>query len=165
MLRLTVDFADFPDSVRTLLGHSQAWVASHGSGSLVSSGDPTRQTIIEAVAMVRPEQAREVLEAATMLVKWGRWSLSGDPSEAAGTPFFVAAVSYRSREEHSGVWVNAYQNEPTPQQVLRNLFDEFVDNGEVDDDEVTFDAFVRAAKPHVVIVRPEELASFLEPNL
>ncbi len=42
------------------------------------------------------------------------------------------------------------------------MYDEFVEHGELG--EVSYDEFVRLAKPTVVIVRPDELASFSEPK-
>jgi hypothetical protein len=44
-------------------------------------------------------------------------------------------------------------------QVLKSLFDEFRDTGELD--EISFEEFVRQANPNVVIVSPSELQSFL----
>lgn len=162
MLRLTVDFADFPEAARSVGGHAQAWVRAFGSGSIITAADPHNQTIVETRTTIRPEQAREVLLEAGFLVQWGYWSGPGEPHDTGAAPHFVAAVAYKSREENPGLWVDSYSSEPTQQQVLRSLYDEFVEHGELGD--VSFDEFVRLAKPTVVIVKPDELSSFVEPK-
>ncbi|MBI3720930.1 MAG: hypothetical protein HY248_00125, partial [Fimbriimonas ginsengisoli] len=52
-----------------------------------------------------------------------------------------------------------YEDPPTQLQVLRTLYDEFRETGEVGD--VSFDAFVRMAQPNVLILSLAELREFL----
>lgn len=73
---------------------------------------------------------------------------------------FIGAVAYQSEADEPGLWVDAYPTMPTQAQVLRGLYEDFQSTGEVND-QVSFEEFVRLAKPTVVVVSPNEVRSFV----
>lgn len=130
---------------------------------------------IEATAALVPERSilfsrseqpleivREDLKSAGFQVYDGAWSLDapcdedppGGPSEA-----YIAAVAYHSEGASPGIWVDAYESLPSQVQVLRSLYDEFRETGELG--EVPFEEFVRLASPNVVVVAPNEIQGYL----
>ena len=91
----------------------------------------------------------------------GRWTDGGLEFELGqrSADAFIAAVSYYSKEASPGLWMDAYPTPPTPQIVLRSIYDEFRANDEIGD--VTYEEFLRLAHPNVVILSPGEIATFL----
>jgi hypothetical protein len=157
---LQVPFDSFAAVVGRVLGVREAFVARHPSGALVTAADPSRGAVVASVTSLAPEAARERLIQAGVETFDGSWSgvdaadLACEAAEA-----FIAAVAYQSSEGRPGVWVDAHPALPTQVQVLRGMYDEFRETGELS--EVTFEEFVRLANPTVVILSPSDLRSFL----
>jgi len=82
------------------------------------------------------------------------------PSESADC--YVASVAFASKEG-PGVRVDAYPHMPTQVQVLRSMYDELCESGELEG--TSFEDFTRLAKPTVAIVSPREIEGYLERNL
>jgi hypothetical protein len=160
LVTLQVPFESFATVVGRVLGAREAFVARHPSGALVTAADPARGAMVASVTSLAPELARERLVDAGFEAFDGSWSgvdatdLACEAAEA-----FLAAVAYQSGEGRPGVWVDAYPALPTQVQVLRVMYDEFRETGELS--EVTFEEFVRLANPTVVILSPSDLRSFL----
>lgn len=158
---LQVDFERFAEEAKARLGAQSAYVRPIPSGSRATAADPEKGLIVAADTPKSPQDAKAALESQGCTVLSGSWSLSDSAIAASLTPeTFVAAVAYRSADSKPGVWLDAFVTEPTPQEVLLTLFEEFRANGEVAD--VAFEEFLRLASPNVVVVRPEQLRYFVE---
>lgn len=70
----------------------------------------------------------------------------------------VAGVAYHT-PSGPGLWMDAYPSPPTEAQVLRSLFEEFVAEGLVKENE--FERFLVEARPQVQILSPEDVERFL----
>lgn len=161
-MTLHVPFDQFSRTVQRVLGTKEAYVAASGPGSVVSSAVVEKGFIVVSRTDHSVGAARSKLEHAGLTIHEGNWSLAVDTDlhgEDRADPF-VAAVAYRSGETTPGVWVDAYPTLPTQIQVLRAMYDEFRQTGELPD--VSFEEFVRLSDPNVVIVTPNDLQSFLE---
>lgn len=158
---LHVDFDQFAPTVERLLAAKEAYVRAHNGTIAISSGSPDRRTIIGSSRRGSLEDIRVALEKAGFTVYEGEWGESGEwPSDRmVEEPVYVAAIAYQSREKTPGLWVDAFPDLPTTAIALRTFFDELSSNGEIG--EVTFEEFIRAANPNVVILGPNELQNFL----
>lgn len=160
-MTLQVSFDQFAETVKRLLDQEEAYVSAHSAGSLATSAHPEKSIVVAAVTPVAPDVAIHALTSAGLTVHQGTWLTAEeilDPT-VGSTPTYVAAVAYRSSDEKAGVWIDAYPSLPTQVTVLRAMYDEFRETGEVDD--VGFEEFVQLANPNVVIVSPTEIESFL----
>ncbi len=158
-MTLQVPFVSFTATAAKLVGGSPVFVAPNAGGTLVTAADPAWAIVVAALAPSPPDAVRSELEAAGLEVLEGAWTLR-EPSElATATEAFVAAVAYQSAEYRPGVWIDAYPTLPTQVQVLRGMYDEMRQTGELS--EVSFEEFVRLANPTVVILSPSDLRSFL----
>lgn len=90
----------------------------------------------------------------------GHWQDSDSPQDSWPHKLHIAAVSYKSDKHPPGIWVDAYLSEPTPAQVLKSIYDEFRETGELL--EVSMEEFVRLATPNVVIVSPSNIRTYLD---
>lgn len=161
-MTLHVSFEQFSKTVHGLLETRAAFVTAKGMGSLVTAADSGKGFIVACIADVSPAQAKTKLTRSGLEAFDGAWTLSDDLSIGCGeaSEIYIAAVSYKSGESMPGVWVDAHRSAPTQVQVLRLLYDEFRETGELPD--VSFEEFVRLSEPNVVIVSPNEIQSFLD---
>lgn len=157
---LQVPFDAFPQVLERVLGVRHVFLTTHSSGSLVTAAEAGRTALVASVAPMPLAEARKALEGAGLEVFDGAWSgVDGTNLACETAEAFVASVAYQSTEGRPGVWVDAYASLPTQVQVLRTMFDEFRETGELSD--VSFEEFVRLANPTVVILSPSDLRSFL----
>ena len=159
VLTLRVPFDQFSETVRRVVGSDEAYVVSTENGCICTAFDTSKKVRVLCKEPGPAKAAKEKLEKSGMKIRTGYWA-EGDedvPEPAPAVPF-VAAVSYDATNHHPGVWIDAYDALPTAAQVLRAMYDEFSDTGELQD--VSFEEFVRLAKPNVVIVTPSELISY-----
>lgn len=160
---MRVELDRFPAEVKARLDLTFAYIAPMGRGSLASAADPAKNLMIAATSLVNPAEATKLLEDAGMTVHSGTWLLeSFELDDAPVTTGYVAAIAYRTREAKPGVWLDAYDHEPTPAEVLKRLFDEFRETGELP--EVTFEEFLRLAHPNVAVISPDEIVRYIERN-
>jgi len=159
-MTLRVPFDLFSETVRRVCATNEAYVAPTETGCICTAFEPTKGIRVLAKESGPGKAAREKLEKSGMKVSPGYWADGEEdvPEPAPRVPF-VAAVSYDASNHLPGVWIDAYNELPTAAQVLRAMFDEFSDTGELH--EVSFEEFVRLAKPNVVIVTPSELISYV----
>lgn len=159
-MTLQVPFDSFPVVLERVLGIRHVFLTEHSSGSLVTAAEPGRTALVASVAPIPVAEARKALEAAQLEVFDGAWSgVDGTNLACEAAEAFIAAIAYQSTEGRPGVWVDAYPSLPTQVQVLRTMYDEFRETGELSD--VSFEEFVRLANPTVVILSPSDLKSFL----
>lgn len=160
LVTLQVPFDAFPAVLERVLGIRHVFLTSHSSGALVTAADAGRAALVASVVPSSVAETRKVLEGAGLEVFEGAWSgVDGTNLACESTEAFIAAVAYESTEARPGIWVDAYSSLPTQVQVLRTMFDEFRETGELSD--VSFEEFVRLANPTVVILSPSDLRSFL----
>ena len=159
-MTLRVPFEQFSEAVRRVVGTDEAYLVPTENGCICTAFDIGKRVRVLTKESGPPKAAREKLEKAGMKIRSGYWA-EGDedvPEPAPAVPY-VASVSYQATKHQPGIWVDAYETLPTPSQVLRTMFDEFSDTGELH--EISFEEFVRLAKPNVVIVTPTELLSYV----
>lgn len=158
-MTLRVPFEQFSETVRRVVGTDEAYVVSTENGCICTAFNTDKRVRVLTKESGPAAAAKEKLEKSGMKIRQGYWA-EGDEDVPEPTPNipYIAAVSYEAANHQTGVWVDAYDALPTPAQILRAMFDEFSDTGELQ--EVSFEEFVRLAKPNVVIVTPSELTSF-----
>lgn len=91
----------------------------------------------------------------------GAWI--GEEAIAIHANFFdchVAGVAYRSDSRNPGLWMEAFDNEPTQLDVLRQFYREFQEAGFGEN--LDLDSFMRAVDPTVVILSPESIRTFAQ---
>ncbi len=161
-MTLQVTFDRFAETVKRMLNHEEAYVSPHAAGSLVTSAKPDRAVVVASVSPNAPEVVTSMLLEQGLVVYPGTWLTPEEvlADSAQQTATFIAAVSYKSSSDKAGVWVDAYPSLPTQVTVLKTMFDEFRDTGELED--IPFEEFVQLANPNVVIVTSAEIESFLK---
>ena len=159
-MTLRVPYSDFA-AAATRFEAREAYILARKGGTEVSAVMKSSGQILFSRTELPLDEVRLDLTNKGLHVFDGAWSL--DPPEEETTrceETFIAAVSYVSSEAMPGIWIDAYPWQPTQVQVLRALYDEFRDTGEVG--EVPFEEFIRLASPNVAIVSPHEIEGFVE---
>lgn len=164
-MTLTVPFDQFSKTIHRVLGIKEAYVASSGTGSIVSAATSEAGLIVVSRTDLNLDAAKSKLEHSGMTVFEGSWSLPSGAGSKDSPTFepFVVAVAYKSGESGPGVWLDAFPALPTQVQVLRSVYDEFRETGELP--EVSFEEFVRLSDPNVVIASPNDLQSYLDKKI
>ncbi len=159
---LHVSFDDFSEAAKRVLGSNDAYLTAGAKGTMVTAAHAKEERLVVASSSLSMDEAKKRLKAAGMSVHAGAWALDGDPphEQARLEEVHVAAVSYLSATKQPGVWVDAYDAKPSTVQVLKALYEEFRENGEMP--EASFEEFVRIANPNVAIVTPAELEGYIE---
>jgi len=161
-MTLQVDFDQFADAVQRHTKTTHAYLSRHEGRTLVTAADPAINFIVASIAKQDIDEVESLLKKAGFTSSKGAWHEGHDIHANGSDSAFIAAVAYVSGDEMPGVWVDAYSELPTQAMVLKALYDEFRQTGEVG--ESSFEEFVRQANPNVVIVSPNEIESFLEPK-
>jgi hypothetical protein len=136
------------------------FVSARGTGTMITVADVSKDLILSATSPEPPAAVQKQLKSEGFNVSFGIWT--DGAVAAAGQPVqdaYLAAVSYRSASATPGLWLDAYPGKPTEQIVLRAMFDEFNANGEIET--VTFEEFLTHANPNVVILSPDEVATYI----
>jgi len=158
---LKVDLDQFVEEVQSRFGTKDCYVSPLGRGSVATAADPSNALIVACASRSEPEALCKELEAKSLAPKLGNWSLAVEVTvEDMDRPAYIAAVSYHSKEDKPGLWVDAYPNEPSAADVLMSLYNEFRETGELVD--ITFEEFMRLAHPNVVILNPDQVARFAQ---
>ncbi|MBL8086511.1 MAG: hypothetical protein JNM85_00390 [Chthonomonas sp.] len=156
MITLEVSLEQFVIELKERMPKERAYLREHGGVVLLTASRAETGMILRAQSGLARAELDAKLLAAGITVEHGAWSDGAldDSTQDLGT-VHVAAVGYESGERRAGVWMDAYPKEPTVQEVLNNLYDEFMENGEVA--EVSFEDFLRIAQPNVVILSPDQI--------
>lgn len=159
---LHVDFEQFIPTVQRILEAKEAYVRDHNGLVAVSAANPERRFVIGSTLRGDAIEVRTRLEGAGFEVYEGEWGEAGEwPSDRMiEEPIYIAAISYQSRERTPGLWVDAFSDLPNTATALRAFYEELSLNGEIA--EISFEEFVRAANPNVVILGPNELKAFVK---
>lgn len=159
-MTLQVPFEQFVATAKRVVGAKEAYISRHPKGSLVTASSESARMVVASVTVASVDAARGKLREAGMHVYDGGWSTEGLIEETVAPPpeIYVAAVAYESGEGRPGIWLDAFPELPTQVQVLRAMYREFLDTGELTD--IPFEEFVRLANTNVVVVPPSQLAGF-----
>ncbi len=152
VLRVTLE--EFAEAVRRYAAGAEVFVANAANGVTLTARNPKDDVMVSSHSERPMTEICPMLEKAGLKVCEGEWQPDPGPS---GT-VYVAAVAYRSRETMPGLWVDCFPTVPTQMDVLKALYDEFVQTGDING--VSFDKFVQQVQPNVLILGPEELAAF-----
>lgn len=155
---LHVLFDRFAAEVSARLPSVTTYVQGSSTGVLATAADPTIPLVVATRVALGVEAAMTKLREAGLTVEIGSWLPEAIEGDQAAPAAYVAAVAYRSKETKPGVWLNAYTVAPPPSDVLRDLYDEFSETGEIAN--VSFEEFLRLAYPNVAILTPEEILRY-----
>jgi len=159
-MTLQVPFRNFISAVSRHLERPLVYMHRDGAHTTLSAADPGRGVVVTTTTDEPLTRIKERLDHEGFSVSDGCWTeghLARQESESHET--YVGAVAYRTRDESPGLWVDAFPNEPTPAVVLQAIYAEFETHGEMG--EVSFEEFLKLAKPTVVIISPEQIANFV----
>jgi hypothetical protein len=158
-MTLRVPYADFAATAKRFQIH-EAFVCAHAGATEITGMMKESGRILFARTDVALETVREELAGKDLKVFDGVWSTETPELEERLMleETYIAAVAYHSEDAMPGVWIDAYPFQPSPVQVLRALYDEFRDTGELA--EVPFEEFVRLGTPNVVIAGPKEIEGY-----
>ena len=161
-MTLHVPFEQFAKTDLRMTQTKDVFVSPHGFGTLATAADPEKSLLVISHSDHALAAAKQKLTQAGLEPHDGIWKLTDEvlTEEMAPSEAYIAAVAYKSGDTMPGVWVDAHATLPTQIQVLRAMFDEFRQTGELPD--VSFEEFVRLSEPNVVVVSPNEVQSFLE---
>lgn len=152
---LRVATEDFPEAVRRYAQTGEVFISESSGTTTMSAVAPETGVIVTASSDLSVPEVKKLLAAADLSVKEGEWTRH---AEVPTLDLFVVAVSYRSKDPSPGLWVSAYHRQPTVMDVLRAVYDEFVETGEAS--KASFEHFLNSAKPNVLILSPDELRAF-----
>lgn len=161
LMVLEVSFEDFLAEHTSLLPSAPVYVAPTRSGCQVTAADPKINFILYARTSKLEPAVAKTLTSAGKQVRKGAWI--GEEALAIHGNMFdchVAGVAYRSEGAQPGLWMEAFDNEPTSFDVLKRFYDEFKQGGFVGNLEM--DAFCEAAEATVVILKPETIRQMAE---
>jgi hypothetical protein len=159
---LRVAYDHIVDELRARLPGQPAYIGLVAGLSVVSGGDTAEGFTLYALCRQGTEVARAHLLEAGIEVRTGSWVTPGDLVDVDDEParYWVATVGYRGRDPKPGVWMDAFPAEPTPAEVLRAIYQEFRETGELV--ETSFEEFLRLAHPNVVVLGPDEASRYAE---
>lgn len=156
---LSVPYGEFADAAKRL-GISEAFLESELGTITLTACIAGPGHVLRTTLRADADKVQSELGPLGIAVYPGKWSAGDELVDGPQSTLWVAAVAYVSDKKAPGVWVDAYDAEPTPAQVLKAIYDEFRSSGELN--EVSMEEFVRLAEPNVVIVPPTALNSFAE---
>jgi hypothetical protein len=156
-MTLRVPFDGFVEAVRRNLATHDAYVHSDNARTIVSAGQGDKLMVVISSTQLPVEEVKTKLHGGGLHVFDGLWSI-GDDLELLEMPF-LGAVSYRANKERTGIWLEAYPEEPSETRVLQDLFEEFKESGEIGD--INFDQFEAASQASVIVLSPDQIETFL----
>jgi hypothetical protein len=159
---LQVPFGEFGETAKRVLGHKcDAYLCRHGERTVATAAIASMSSVVVAILDKPLEEARKLIEAQGLSTHEGRWSddLVLQELEEGPAETFVAGIAYKSDTGTPGIWIDAFPQLPTQVQVLRAMYEEVKETGEMS--EVSFEEFVRLAEANVVIATPEDLKGYM----
>lgn len=161
LMRLHVPFANFADAVQRELMVKTVYVQPIGNQVLVTAASVTSRAVIHTQTTLSIGKVKASLNKLGFEVFDGAWRDEETAMALEDSPptFSIVAIGYKSADNMPGVWVDAFESEPSQMEALKALFEEFRASGELTD--IPFEDFLRLANPNVVIVAGADLAKFL----
>lgn len=136
---------------------TRVFVDRDGAGTVVTVAESDKGLLVRAsVALGLDEVSRHLTELGHA-VRRGRWSTTSETDQKPDV--WVGAVAYESSGERAGLWIDFWRSEPSMSDVLTAMIREFVAEGTIGSEDA--DEFSVAAKPNIIVVGPDEVATFL----
>lgn len=157
-MTLRVPYDGFVSAVEQQLASRHVFVHAQAGKVLLTAAEAKHSVVIVSSTRKPVDEVRKELHAAGLHAHDGCWSVDDD-QEILALPY-VAAVSYRASKDKTGVWVEAYPEEPSSADVIRNFYEEI--SGEQTVPEMSLEQFIEAAQVSLLILAPLELEHFLE---
>lgn len=157
MLTLKVPFERFAEEVEKHLQTKEIYLSQESDHVCLTAIKTNQNFIVFSTTSESIHFIQEDLEHKGFQVREGCWTLNESYQKNASIERFISAISYISEEQKPGLWVDVSLTEPTPAEVLKKIYNEFKESGELK--EVGFEEFVRFAHPNVVILSQEQLLS------
>lgn len=158
---LEVSFEDFAQELASRNLERIAYMAPTRSGSQLTAGNPSTELILYCRTSLDEPKIEAELAKGGIEIRRGAWI--GEEAIAINSNFFdchVVGVAYRSDSRNPGLWMEAFDNEPTQLDVLRQFYREFQLAGFGAD--LDMDSFIRAVEPTVVILGPDTIRSYAQ---
>jgi hypothetical protein len=178
---LSVSVDDFAEAIKRHDTSSMRPVAYrhatrlHGAGQILhlTYANPSQNLLVIAEMLIGGPDDLEAIEgdlrSKGVTLETGAWlptvptqaAQARPPAEGGEAPpeFWIGCVAYQSDEDEPGLWVDAFTEEPSEEDVLRAMFDEFVSSGDLGD--ATFEDFTREATPTVQIADARDVRNWL----
>jgi hypothetical protein len=154
---LEVPFDQFADAVNQHVERAVVYVCPGGSGTLVTAADPAKAAlVVQSSVRASEDDTVAELKEKGLETRKGRWKDQG--FSAGQGDLWVVAVAYKSNERKPGLWVTAYETEPSPGEVLSDLYGEFRETGEVHG--ISLEEFIRLANPNLLILSPDQVQGY-----
>lgn len=157
MLTLKVPFEHFAEEVGKHLQVKEIYMNQKSDHVCISAAKADQNFMIFTECADNIDFIRNELEHKGFEVHEGCWMLNVANQSSQRSQGFISSVAYVSSEQKPGLWVDVSLTEPTPADVLKKIYNEFKESGELK--EIGFEDFVRFAHPNVVILSPEQVQS------
>lgn len=157
---LQVEWDGFVEAVDQWVGKRHAAISTMQGKTLLTSGSPNEGIIISTVVAEDVESVKTSLAEKGFQLVHGKWSTEHNPVSELDSlsEVHVVAIAYKSREEMPGLWVDAFPFAPNQGEALKALYEHFEETGEIEG--ISFEQFIHAANPNVVIVSPDDVDRF-----
>lgn len=155
---LQVDLEQFSDELQFQRFLPICYVSVQDQYICVQAIDSERKNIIQVLTSKKIEEVKHYLQQNNLTIREGAWGGCNQElrNQYSHKNLYVAAISYFSCESKPGLWIHTYQEEPTPAEVLKKIYDEFKEAGEIAN--THFEEFLRLACPNVLILSQEQLS-------
>lgn len=162
-MTLIVDYPEFADAILRYgeVGDCCVMYRQRSDGLQLTFVDAKTGVHIVSKAQKSETEVRRELEAKGFATLKGSWvtEASLDLVAQEESEVYVAAVSYETKEG-PGLWMDAYSTPPPEGGVLRAIFEEFVNEGLLGEDD--FEAFLTESRPQVRVLGPTEIEHFIK---
>ncbi len=162
-MTLIVDYSEFADAVQRYGEAGDCCVMYRKRSDCIHLTFVDAKTGVHIVSQTpKPEaEVKRELEAVGFATLKGSWvtEASLDLVAQAESETYVAAVAYETREG-PGLWMDAYSTPPADGSVLRAIFEEFVSEGLLGEND--FESFLVEARPQVRILGPNDIEHFIK---
>lgn len=160
-MTLHVELDSFAEETKRHTGEQLAYISRLENKTHVTSANPATGIVVSATTKLSMDETRKSLTDQGLKVIHGVWESTGSrASDGLGELPYIAAIAYKSSEDIPGIWVDAFEDQPSPATALKAIYDEFRETGEVGD--ISFEEFVRLANPNIAILHPTDIERFLD---
>lgn len=160
---LRVPFEQFASTVLRRATGKEVFVCQEMGVTLATAANPDKNFLIASSTVLPPYEARKALDSAGLDVYDGQWSLESDGVSGLQSKMHVAAVAYRSANTMPGLWVDAFPEEMGQNEALKAMYDELLENGEIDG--ISFEEFLRLGEANVVVIPLSQLTEYASEKL
>lgn len=160
---LRVPFEQFASTVLRRGTGKEVFVCQELGVTLATASNQDKNILIASSTVLPLAEARKTLESSGLDVFDGQWSLEADGVSGLHSKMQVAAIAYRSANSMPGLWVDAFPAETTANEALKAMYDEMLENGEIDG--ISYEEFLRLGEANVLVVPLGQLSEFASDKL